>query len=140
MTANTVGMLCTCKACEILGFASTSIFASTHEPLPSVASFSSIGESCLHGSHHSAHRSMSTGTWYERSMTSVWNSASLTSMTAWPGCRRRRLGGAGGGLGARLDGGEIDGSGHRGGQCRTGLGGTAGSSSWTHVASFPDGW
>jgi hypothetical protein len=66
------------------GLASTSIFASTQLPAPSTASRSSSGESCLHGQHHSAQKSMMTGVVSDRSSTSVWNVASVTSMTAAP--------------------------------------------------------
>src|SRR4051794_24807252 len=78
-------MPCTRRPCASAGLASTSILASTQEPAPSVASRSSTGESCLHGSHHSAHRSSTTGTWKERSSTSAWKVASVTSTTALPG-------------------------------------------------------
>src|SRR3954451_4047257 len=81
MTANTDGMLCTWKAPASLWLASTSILARIHVPAASAASRSSTGDSCLHGPHHSAQKSMSTGTWLERSMTSVWKVASVTSMT-----------------------------------------------------------
>ena len=53
--------------------------ASTNAPLASVASFSRIGPSCLHGPHHSAHRSITTGTVRERATTSVLNVSSVTS-------------------------------------------------------------
>jgi len=64
--------------------ASTSIRASTHAPLPSIASFSRIGESCLQGPHQSAQKSMITGVCSERSSTSDWNVASVTSMIDTP--------------------------------------------------------
>ena len=38
-----------------------------------------IGPSVLHGPHHSAHRSTTTGTVVDRSITAVWNVASVTS-------------------------------------------------------------
>ena len=63
------------------GLASTSILASTQEPPPSTASFSSTGESCLHGPHQSAQKSITTGVVSDRSSTSVWKVASVTSMT-----------------------------------------------------------
>ena len=123
------------------GFASTSIFARIHAPRPSAASFSSTGESCLQGPHHSAQRSTTTGTCIERSMTSAWNVSSVTSRTtagaapppaAGGATAARGVGGtlrgaAGGGalLGAGLEAGQIDGSGHRGRE-RCGLGRLAG--------------
>src|SRR5690606_12875021 len=63
---------------------STSTLASTHEPPPSTASFSSTGESCLHGPHHSAQKSTTTGEVRERSSTSDWKVASVTSITVTP--------------------------------------------------------
>ena len=60
-TANTIGMPCTRNAWAMRGLASTSILASTQEPPPSTASFSSTGESCLHGPHQSAQKSITTG-------------------------------------------------------------------------------
>ena len=74
-------MLWTCNACEMRGLASTSILARIHVPPASPASRSRMGESCLHGWHQSAHKSMSTGTWNDRSITSAWNVASVTSTT-----------------------------------------------------------
>ena len=63
----------------IAGFSSTLTLAST--TLPSVASttFSMIGPSVLHGPHHGAHRSTTTGTVFDCSTTSVSNVASVTS-------------------------------------------------------------
>ena len=85
MTATTMGMLCTCSAALSCGLASTSTLARIHWPPASAASFSSTGESCLHGPHHSAHRSMITGVVRERSTTSVLKVSSVTSMTSpWP--------------------------------------------------------
>jgi hypothetical protein len=78
-------MLCTRNACWMRGFASTSTLASTQAPSSSMASFSSTGVSCLQGPHHSAQKSMTTGVESDRSSTSVWNVASVTSMmTAAP--------------------------------------------------------
>ena len=48
--------------CASRGLASTSTLASTQEPAPSTASFSSTGDNCLHGPHHSAQKSTTTGT------------------------------------------------------------------------------
>src|ERR1022692_429770 len=80
-TATTIGMLCTCRAARSCGFASMSTLASTQAPSASAASFSRIGPSCLHGPHHSAHKSMITGTLRDRSTTSALNVSSVTSMT-----------------------------------------------------------
>jgi hypothetical protein len=81
MTATTMGMLCTCNAALSWGFASTSTLARIHCPSASATSFSRTGESCLHGPHQSAHRSMITGVVLERSTTSVVKVSSVTSMT-----------------------------------------------------------
>src|SRR5690349_9103696 len=81
--ATTVGIDCTPKTCAILGLASTSTFARIHAPFAACARRSSTGESCLHGPHHSAHRSTTTGTCSERSITSTWKVSSETSMTNW---------------------------------------------------------
>ena len=48
------------------------------------ASRSRTGESCLHGSHQVAHRSTTTGTCIERSMTSAWKVCSVTSKVNAP--------------------------------------------------------
>ena len=79
--ATTVGMDCTPKTCEILGFASTSTLASTQAPAAALARRSSTGDSCLHGPHQSAHRSTMTGTCRDRSTTSAWKVSSVTSIT-----------------------------------------------------------
>ena len=71
-----------------------STLASTQAPLPASASRSSTGESCLHGPHQVAHRSTTTGTVIDRSSTSVWKLASVTSMTNRRHRRRRRRPGA----------------------------------------------
>ncbi len=81
-TALTAGMPCTPAAAASCWLESTSILASTHAPPPSAASRSRIGLSCLHGPHHSAQKSMTTGTVIDRSMMSTWKDASVTSMTA----------------------------------------------------------
>src|SRR5690606_32239229 len=72
-------MDCTRNACEMPGLASTSTFASSTRPSVSATTFSMIGPSVRHGPHHSAHRSTTTGTVFERSMTAVWKVASVTS-------------------------------------------------------------
>ena len=83
-TATTIGIDCTPNAWAIRGFASTSTLARIQVPPPASASRSSTGDSCLHGPHHSAHRSTTTGTSSERSSTSAWNVSSVTSMTHCP--------------------------------------------------------
>ena len=80
--AMTIGIDWTWNSCAMRGLASTSTLASTQLPLPSAASFSSTGESCLHGPHQSAHRSTTTGTCMDRSITSDWKVDSVTSTTA----------------------------------------------------------
>src|SRR3712207_6872047 len=84
------------RPCASAGLASTSTLASTQEPPPSAARRLSTGESCLHGPHHSAQRSSTTGTWKERSSTSAWKVASVTSTTAEPGAPAGALGLGGG--------------------------------------------
>jgi hypothetical protein len=83
-TAYTIGMPWTRNICASRWLLSTSTLASTHAPPPSRASFSRIGESCLHGWHHSAQKSMTTGVVSDRSSTSLWNVASVTSITMAP--------------------------------------------------------
>src|SRR5207248_10732876 len=80
-TTNTVGMLWIWNACESRGFASLSTVASTQAPSASPASFSSSGDSCLQGPHHSAQKSMTTGTANDLSTTSAWKVASVTTVT-----------------------------------------------------------
>src|ERR1035437_10412777 len=80
-TAKTAGIDWTAKAWDTLGFASTSTLTSSTAPLVSPMTFSRMGPSVLHGPHHSAHRSTTTGTLIERSMTAVANVASVTSFT-----------------------------------------------------------
>ena len=82
IATSTIGMLSTRSAALSCGLASVSILARIQRPAASAASFSSTGLSCLHGPHHSAQRSMITGTESERSSTSVPNVSSVTSMTA----------------------------------------------------------
>jgi hypothetical protein len=84
IAAKTAGMPWMPRAWASRWLASTSTLASTQAPLPSMASFSRIGESCLHGSHHSAQKSMTTGVRSERSSTSLWKVASVTSMIVTP--------------------------------------------------------
>ena len=88
-TAYTIGMPCTRNIWASRGLASTSTLASTQAPPPSTASFSSTGESCLQGPHHSAQKSTTTGVVSERSSTSDWKVASVTSMTVTPPAHRR---------------------------------------------------
>ncbi len=93
-TATTMGMLCTWRAALSCGLASTSTLARTQAPSASPASFSSTGESCLHGPHHSAHRSTMTGTVRDLATTSVLNVSSVTSMTLPAGGPAAPAGGA----------------------------------------------
>ncbi len=69
MRATTIGMDCARKLCASCGFASTSTFARSTRPPSSRVTFSMIGLSCLHGPHHSAHRSTTTGTVRDSSRT-----------------------------------------------------------------------
>ena len=80
--AKTAGIDCTLKAWAICGFASTSTLASSTAPPVSSTTFSMIGPSVLHGPHHSAQRSTTTGTVIDRSITAVANVASVTSVTS----------------------------------------------------------
>ena len=59
----------TWKAAASCWFASTSTFASSTLPARAAAARSSTGVSCLHGPHHSAQKSTTTGTSLERSST-----------------------------------------------------------------------
>ena len=86
MIATTIGMDCAWKAWASRGFASTSTLASTQAPLASLASFSSTGLSCLHGPHHSAHRSTITGVVRDRLTTSSLKVSSVTSKTDADAC------------------------------------------------------
>src|SRR3954447_3658779 len=79
--ALTAGIPCTPAAWEMRWLASVSIFASTHLPPSAAASFSRIGDNCRHGPHHDAQKSRTTGTVRDRSTTSVWKVASVTSTT-----------------------------------------------------------
>ncbi len=72
-------MDCTPNCWKSSWFASTSILARTNRPAYSAASRSSSGLSCLQGSHHSAQKSMTTGTSAERCSTSCSKPASSTS-------------------------------------------------------------
>src|SRR5580700_10719849 len=71
----------TLKAWATCGLASTSTLASSTAPPVSPTTFSMIGPSVLHGPHHSAQRSTTTGTVIDRSITAVPNVASVTSVT-----------------------------------------------------------
>src|SRR3546814_11889153 len=73
-------MPCTWKALATCGLVSTSTFASTTLPSVSAITFSMIGPSALHGPHHSAQRSTTTRTDFERSITCVAQVASVTSI------------------------------------------------------------
>jgi hypothetical protein len=69
-------MLCTWKRAAVAGFSSTLSFATRRRPAISTASSSMTGAIILHGWHHAAHASSSTGS-PERS-TSAENDASVT--------------------------------------------------------------
>ena len=124
MIATTIGIDCAWNAWASRGLASTSTLASTHAPPASLASFSSTGLSCLHGPHHSAHRSTITGVVRDRSATSLLKVSSVTSITnadagplacapspasAAVGGPRRLLPALGGGLSRA----KVDGTVHR---------------------------
>ncbi len=85
LSRNTVGIERTWKAAAICGSASTSTFASTKPPPYSAASFSSTGASCLHGPHHPAQKSTSTGTCNERCRTSASKASVVMSMMCGDG-------------------------------------------------------
>src|SRR5262245_55628906 len=78
--AYTAGIDCTWNALEIWGFSSTLTFTSVTAPSVASTTFSMMGPSVRHGPHQGAHKSTTTGTSLERSMTSVWNVASVTSV------------------------------------------------------------
>ena len=80
LNPTTIGIDCTRNAWAIPGFSSMSTLTSTALPPVSPTTFSRIGASVLHGPHHGAHRSTTTAAVAERSMTSVWKVASVTSM------------------------------------------------------------
>ena len=80
-TTNTVGMLWIWNAWDSRGLASVSTVASTQAPSASSASRSRIGDSCLQGPHQVAQKSMTTGTAKDRSTTSLWKVASVTTVT-----------------------------------------------------------
>src|SRR3954471_9819858 len=61
------------------GFSSTLILTSTALPFVSSTTFSMIGLKLRHGPHHGAHRSTITTLCIDRSTTSAWNVASVTS-------------------------------------------------------------
>ena len=73
-------MDCTWNADATWRLVSTSTLASTTLPSVSSITFSRIGPSGLHGPHHSAQRSTTTGTCLDRSTTSVGKVASVTSI------------------------------------------------------------
>src|SRR5712691_9508805 len=69
----------------IEGCLSMSILTSLTLPLAALTTFSSTGTSCLHGPHHSAQKSTSTGWRLDSSITSltkVWVVVSLTTAAA----------------------------------------------------------
>ena len=58
-----------------------SILASLTLPLAPLTAFSSTGVSCLHGPHHSAQKSTSTGWRFDSSITSFMKDWVVTSLT-----------------------------------------------------------
>ena len=79
-SAKTAGIDCTWKAWAILGFSSTLTLASSTAPAVSATAFSSMGPRVVHGPHHGAQRSTTTGTVELRSTTSDWKVWSVTSI------------------------------------------------------------
>src|SRR5512138_2010131 len=73
-------MDCTRNAWEMPGFSSVLTFTRTTSPLVASMVRSRMGPSVRHGPHHGAHRSTTTACVFDRSMTSVWKVASVTSM------------------------------------------------------------
>src|SRR3954470_18687780 len=73
-------MDCTRNAAEACGLSSTLILTSSTAPLVSSTTLSRIGPNVVHGPHHGAHKSTTTGTWSERASTSVSKVASVTSI------------------------------------------------------------
>src|ERR1044071_6064253 len=69
------------KAPARRGLASTSTLARIQDPSASSASRSRTGPRALHGPHQPAQKSTTTGTWWERSMTSETKVSSVTSTT-----------------------------------------------------------
>src|SRR3546814_1738911 len=69
------------NALAICGSASVSTLASSKAPLNSAASFSRIGPSALHGPHHSAQKSTSTGVCRDFCSTSASKVAVVASKT-----------------------------------------------------------
>src|SRR5271157_1950363 len=65
----------------IWGWSSIFILTSATLPPESATAFSSAGASCLHGPHHGAQKSTSTGWRVEAVRTSARNDAVVTSLT-----------------------------------------------------------
>ena len=82
LNAFTAGIPWIRNACAMRGFASVSSLARMMSPSRVVAAFSSTGPSARQGPHHSAQKSTTTGTDFERSRTSVSKSCSVTSIVA----------------------------------------------------------
>ncbi len=76
-SAKTAGIDWTANAWATCGLSSTSTLASSTAPPVSATTFSRIGPSVLHGPHHSAQRSTTTGTVVDRSMTTSAKVASV---------------------------------------------------------------
>src|SRR6266851_4001753 len=82
----------------IEGCLSMSILTSLTLPLAALTTFSSTGVSCLHGPHHSAQKSTSTGCRLDSSITSFTKACVVVSLTSPCGAvqaARRRQGSGG---------------------------------------------
>src|SRR5215203_4973558 len=82
--ANTAGIDCTWNAWLMAGFSAMLTLASTTLPSVAAVTRSRIGLMVVQGPHHGAHRSTTTAVCIERSMTSLWKVASVTSMAMHP--------------------------------------------------------
>src|SRR5690606_1620916 len=79
---NTVGIERIWKWRASSGCASVSILTSTKRPPYCCSSRSSIGPSVLHGPHHGAQKSSTTGVRIDVSITSAWNRSRVVSIIA----------------------------------------------------------
>ena len=80
-TSSTVGSERTPNSAGSCMSSSVFTFASSTRPPSSATSFSSTGPSCLHGPHHGAQKSISTGTCIDAARTFSSKSAWVTSKT-----------------------------------------------------------
>ena len=76
LNALTAGMLAISYFIAMLGFRSVSTLASSISPFRLRTASSIAGPRVRQGPHHSAQKSTTTGTCFERSMTLAWNSCS----------------------------------------------------------------